>query len=90
MAVADPITAIMGIMAGISAVGTGVALFNKPKAPTAPSAAQTQTQQAEAAQAAAQAQATALSRRRGMAATTLTSPLGLTGASQTQRATLGA
>jgi len=90
MAVADPVTAIMITMAGIGAVAQGVAAFSKPKTPTALSAAQTQTQQAEAAQAAAQAQATALSRRRGMAATTLTSPLGVTGGTQTQRTTLGA
>jgi len=80
-------------MLGISAVATGVEAYsalNQPKAPQAPSQTQTQAQQAEAAQAAAQAQATALSQRRGMASTVLTSPMGVTGSTQTQRATLGA
>jgi hypothetical protein len=85
--------AVLPIILGISAAGVGLeaySAFSKPSAPTAPSAVQTQTQQADAAQAAAQAQATALSRRRGMGATELTSPMGITSAPQTQRATLGA
>jgi len=85
--------AIVPIMLGISAVGTGVAAYsalNQPNALTAPTQTQTTNQQAEAAQAAAQAQATALSQRRGLASTVLTSPMGVTGSTQTQRATLGA
>jgi len=85
--------AVLPIILGISAVATGVeaySAFNQPKAPTAPTQTQTTNQQAEAAQAAAQAQATALSQRRGLASTVLTSPMGVTGSTQTQRATLGA
>ena len=85
--------AIVPILMAISAaasVATGVAAFSKPKPPTAPTAEQTRTKQAAAAQAAAQAQAAALSHRRGMASTVLTSPLGVTDGTQTQRATLGA
>lgn len=85
--------AVLPIILGISAVATGVeaySVFNQPSAPKAPTQTQTSNQQAEAAQAAAQAQATALMQRRGMAATTLTSPMGVTGSTSTQRATLGA
>jgi hypothetical protein len=85
--------AVLPIILGISAVATGLetySAFNQPKAPVAPTQTQTSTQQAEAAQAAAQAQATALMQRRGMSATVLTSPMGVTGSTQTQRATLGA
>lgn len=78
------------IAAGIGAAVSGVELTHQPKAPTAPSQVSTNTQQAEAQQAAALAQAQALQKRRGMAATTLTSPLGVTsGPAQTQTATLG-
>ena len=73
-----------------SAVAGGVSLLSKPKSPVAPSTAQTQKEQADATQAAAQAQATALTKRRGMSSTILTSPLGIGSGSQTQRSTLGA
>ena len=85
--------AVLPIMLGISAAATGLeaySLTNQPKAPIAPTQTQTMNQQAEAAQAAAQAQAEALSKRRGMASTVLTSPMGVGGSAQTQRATLGA
>lgn len=49
----------------------------------------TAADEAKAANAAAQAQATALTKRRGMAATTLTSPLGSQTPAQTSKATLG-
>ena len=84
--------AVLPIILGISAAATGLeaySAFNKPSAPKAPTQTQTTTQQAEAAQAAAQAQATALMRRRGMAATMLTTPMGVTGSTPTLRATLG-
>ncbi len=82
---------------GIAAAATGAATVglgvyeaeNQPSAPTAPSQAQTAQQQAQASQAAALAQANALTKRRGMAATQLTSPLGA-GAAATQKSTLGA
>lgn len=77
------------IAAGIGAATAGVELANMPSAPQAPSPTQTATQQAQASEAAAQAQATALSQRRGMAATILTPPMG-PGSAVTQKATLGA
>ena len=76
-----------------AAAGTALeaySVFSKPKAPAAPTQAQTSTQQAESAMAAAQAQATALQQRRGLGASILTSPMGVGGGTQTQRATLGA
>ena len=80
---------LLGISAAAGVAGT-VASLDQPKAPAAPSQTATNQQQAEAAQAAAQAQATALQRRRGLASTELTSPLGVSGGTQTARATLGA
>ncbi len=74
------------IAAGIGAAATGVAIAEMPKAPTTPNTA---TDEANAANAAAQAQATALAKRRGMASTVLTNPLGA-GTATTQKATLGA
>ena len=89
---ADPITVMM-VGLGISAagsIGTGIAeAVTAPGAPTAPSASQTATEQANAAQAAAQAQAAALTKRRGMASTVMTSPMGAPTA-QGLKATLGA
>ena len=78
------------IAAGVGAATTGVTtgLELSQSSPTAPSAQTTQQQQAEAASAAAQAQAEALTKRRGMASTILTSPLGASEAN-TQKATLG-
>jgi len=79
------------VMLGISAalgVGSTVAeMVTKPSAPKAPT--DTTQQQADAAQAAAQAQALALEKRRGMASTMLTSPLGVSSGTATQKATLG-
>ena len=75
------------IAAGIGAATAGVALAEMPSTPKAPT--NNQQQQAQAQQAAAQAQATALTNRRGMASTVLTSPLGA-GPAQTGSATLGA
>ena len=76
------------ILAGVGAATAGIELANMPSAPVAPSATTSATDQAKAGQEAAQAQASALTKRRGMAATTLTSPLG-TGTAQTQKSTLG-
>ena len=84
--------AAIPILLGISAaagVASGVAAFSQPKAPAAPSQSQTSMEQAQASEAAAMAQATTLMKRRGMASTILTSPLGVSG-TQTQRSTLGA
>jgi hypothetical protein len=76
------------IAAGIGAAATGIAIADQPSAPKVP--ANTASQQAQAQQAEAQAQAEALTKRRGMAATVLTSPMGTSGTAQTGRATLGA
>ncbi len=78
------------IAAGIGAAVSGVELANQPKAPTAPTQVGQETQQAQAQQAAALAQAQALQKRRGLSATILTSPTGVSGGpAQTQTATLG-
>lgn len=77
------------IAAGIGAAATGVAIAEAPGAPSAPSATTTNKQQADAANAAAQAQASALQKRRGLASTQLTSPLGASGTANVAKATLG-
>lgn len=72
-----PIVAFIPLIAaGIGAATTGIALANQPKAPKAPTQIASETQQAQAQQAAALAQAQALTKRRGMASTVLTSPMG--------------
>jgi hypothetical protein len=80
---------LLGISAAAGVAGT-VAALDQPSAPAAPTQTTTNTQQAEATQASAQAQATALQKRRGMASTILTSPMGVSGGTQTTSATLGA
>jgi hypothetical protein len=75
--------------AGLAATGVTTGLELSQGSPTAPSASTTAQQQAEASNAAAQAQAEALTRRRGMASTQLTSPLGATGSATVGKATLG-
>jgi hypothetical protein len=80
------------ILGGISAAGAGVAAYEmtqQPSAPKAPTQTQTAVDQAKAGEAAAQAQATAMQRRRGMASTILTSPLGTSTPASTQKSTLG-
>lgn len=79
------------ISAGVGLATTGATLGYEAtqKAPTAPSASTTQQQEAEAANASAQAQAEALTKRRGMASTQLTSPLGTTTGANVAKATLG-
>ena len=77
------------IAAGIGAAATGIELTHQPSQPAAPSAQTTSEQDAQAASAAAQAQASALQKRRGMASTELTSPLGAPGSASIQKATLG-
>jgi phage protein D len=84
-------TAIL-IAAGVGAATTGAELgyqMSQGGGPSAPSAQTTNQQQAEAASAAAQAQAEALQKRRGMASTQLTSPMGTTGTANVGKATLG-
>jgi hypothetical protein len=83
---------VVGLAVSAAAsVGTGIyEAVSKPSAPTPPSTANTANQQAQAAQAAALAQADALTKRRGMASTILTSPTGTSGTAATQKATLGA
>ena len=78
---------IMGISAA-AGIGTTIAsLVSQPSAPKVDT--NTAEEQAKATQAAAQAQAEALTKRRGMAATQLTSPMGTTAPASTQKATLG-
>lgn len=86
------ITALITSLAVSTAASIGTGIYeavSKPTAPTAPTQAQNAQQQAQASQAAALAQADALTKRRGMASTILTSPLGTT-PGNTQKATLGA
>jgi hypothetical protein len=79
------------ISAGVGLAGTAASLGYEASqgSPQAPKAQDTQTQQAEAASAAANAQAEALQKRRGMASTQLTSPLGTTGTASVGKVTLG-
>jgi hypothetical protein len=87
------VTTALLIGAGVTAAATAGEMIysavSQPSAPTAPTQAQTAEQQANASQASALAQAQALTKRRGMAATTLTSPMGTTGAATVGKATLG-
>ncbi len=76
------------IAAGIGAAATVATTLDRPSAPAASTVVENQTQQAQAQQAAAIAQASALEKRRGMASTILTSPMGA-GSGQTTSATLG-
>lgn len=73
---------------GLAATGVTTGLELSQGGPSAPSPTTTNQQQAEAANAAAQAQAAALQKRRGLAATTLSSPLS-TPTANVQKATLG-
>jgi len=79
------------ISAGVGLATTGATLGYEASqgGPQAPSATDTEKQQAEAANASAQAQALALQKRRGMAATQLTSPLGTNTPANVAKATLG-
>ena len=71
----------------VASAGTGIySALNAPKIPGMP----TQTDYAKQQEAAAQSQAEALLKRRGMASTILTSPLGTSGSPGTKGATLGA
>jgi len=83
-------TAIL-ISAGVGLATTGATLGYEmsQKPPAAPTATTTNAQQAEAANTAAMAQAEALTKRRGMASTEMTSPLGTTGTATVGKATLG-
>jgi hypothetical protein len=80
------------ISAGVGLAATGATIgyeASQGGGPSAPTQSQDATEQAQAATAAAQAQASALTKRRGLASTMLTSPLGTSGTAQTQKATLG-
>ena len=79
----------LAITAAIGAVTSAVSIATRPQPPQAPNPVTNQTEQARAQEEAARAQAQALQKRRGLAATTLTSPLGTTGSTNTQSATLG-
>jgi hypothetical protein len=84
---------LIGALIASTAATVGTSIYeavDKPSAPKAPTQANTAQQQAQASQAAALAQADALTKRRGMASTILTSPTGASGPANTQRATLGA
>jgi hypothetical protein len=81
---------LIAFTAAAATVGTSIyEAVSQPQAPQAPNQAQAAQQQAQAAQAAALAQADALTKRRGMAATQLTSPLGTSGTATVGKATLG-
>jgi hypothetical protein len=87
----SPILLATLIATTATTVGTGIyEAVSQPSAPPAPTQAATSTQQAQASQAAALAQAQALTQRRGMAATTLTSPTGTSGNAAVKTQTLGA
>ena len=79
------------ISAGVAAATTGATLGYQASqgGPSAPNAQTTEAQQAAAANASAQAQAEALQKRRGMASTILTSPLGSSTQANVAKATLG-
>jgi hypothetical protein len=84
---------LLGTLIASTAATVGTSIYeavNQPKAPKPPTTANTANQQAQAAQAAALAQANALTKRRGMASTILTSPTGASGTPAVQKATLGA
>ena len=85
--------ALLAISAVTAAASIGTGIYeatSMPSAPTAPTQQETSQQQAQATQAAALAQANALTKRRGMASTILTSPTGASGTPTTQKTTLGA
>jgi hypothetical protein len=79
------------IVAGTTVAATGATLGYEmsQSTPTAPSAQTTAEQQAKASQEASLAQAEALTKRRGMASTQLTSPLGTSSTAAVGKATLG-
>jgi len=84
------VLAIVGIASSLSSLGVGIAeAVSAPSAPKPPVPVNLAQEQAQAAEAAAQAEATALMKRRGMASTMLTGPMGPTAQPATQRATLG-
>lgn len=89
--VAAPI--FLGIMAAAATATTiGVGVYeatNQPSAPKMPPPQDNAKAQAQASQASALAQAQALTKRRGMASTILTGPMGAS-TPTTQKATLGA
>lgn len=93
---AGSISASTALLIGLgvtTAATVGTSIYeatNQPGAPKAPTQAATAQQQAQASQAAALAQANALTKRRGMASTILTSPTGASGTASTKTSTLGA
>lgn len=91
MGITPTIALLIGSLTA-TAASAGVGIYeatNQPSAPKAPTQVDTSQQQAQASQAAALAQANALTKRRGLASTILTSPTGA-GTATTQKATLGA
>jgi hypothetical protein len=87
------ITALITALAVTTAASVGTGIYeavSKPSAPTPPTQANTAQEQAQASQAAALAQANALTKRRGMASTILTSPTGASGPASVKTQTLGA
>jgi hypothetical protein len=79
------------IVAGTTVAATGATLGYEmsQSSPSADSAQTTAEKQSKASQEASLAQAEALTKRRGMASTQLTSPLGTTGTAAVGKATLG-
>lgn len=79
------------IAAGVGAAGTAATLGYEmsQSGPSAESSQDLAKQKADAATAASQAQAEALMKRRGLASTQLTSPLGTSGTASVGKSTLG-
>jgi len=75
------------IAAGVGVATAGYELANQPSAPPPPT--DNAAKDAAASSAASTAQAEALMKRRGLAATQLTSPMGVSGAATVGKATLG-
>lgn len=87
------ITALITTLAVSAAASVGTSIYaavSQPSPPKLPTTQDNAKQQAQASQAAALAQAQALTKRKGMASTILTGPLGASGTPTTQKATLGA
>ena len=78
---------LLGTLIASTAATVGTSIYSAVSAPKPPATPDTAQQEAQASQAAALAQANALTKRRGMASTILTNPMGT---AQTKGSALGA